>query len=207
MSDKILIKSQMDSKAKSMLFGIARAILGIGIIAFLSLFIVREEYGNESGWECIFNSYGSLEIYYTILIIGGVFFIAAIVLLLYFKALAGCELTVTEHIVKGTSIGGKEVSLPLNQISAYTTIQRNSTITVATSSGLTKFALIANYKEIGDVLSKLISKRNENSTKTEVKPEASGSNMDDLVNLKKLLDQGIITQEEFDAKKKQLLGL
>jgi hypothetical protein len=43
--------------------------------------------------------------------------------------------------------------------------------------------------------------------KTEIKTEVSNSNMDDLVKLKTLLDQGIITQEEFDAKKKQLLGL
>ena len=30
---------------------------------------------------------------------------------------------------------------------------------------------------------------------------------DELKKLKELLDMGIITQEEFDAKKKQLLGL
>nr|WP_245184892.1 MULTISPECIES: SHOCT domain-containing protein [Lactobacillus] len=30
---------------------------------------------------------------------------------------------------------------------------------------------------------------------------------DELVKLKKLLDENIITQDEFDAKKKQLLGL
>lgn len=31
--------------------------------------------------------------------------------------------------------------------------------------------------------------------------------MDELKKLKELLDLGIVTQEEFDAKKKQLLGL
>ena len=31
--------------------------------------------------------------------------------------------------------------------------------------------------------------------------------MDELKKLKELLDMGIVTQEEFDAKKKQLLGL
>ena len=38
----------------------------------------------------------------------------------------------------------------------------------------------------------------------EVKP---ASNADELGKYKDLLDKGIITQEEFDAKKKQLLGL
>lgn len=33
------------------------------------------------------------------------------------------------------------------------------------------------------------------------------SAMDELRKLKELLDMGIVTQEEFDAKKKQLLGL
>lgn len=33
------------------------------------------------------------------------------------------------------------------------------------------------------------------------------SPMDELKKLKELLDMGIVTQEEFDAKKKQLLGL
>ena len=49
----------------------------------------------------------------------------------------------------------------------------------------------------------------ENS-KTEIK-ESVNQNADDpyeeLKKTKELLDMGIITQEEFDAKKKQLLGL
>ena len=34
-----------------------------------------------------------------------------------------------------------------------------------------------------------------------------GSNLDELKKYKELLDSGVISQEEFDAKKKQLLGL
>ena len=36
---------------------------------------------------------------------------------------------------------------------------------------------------------------------------ASTSNADEIKKYKELLDMGVITQEEFDAKKKQLLGL
>lgn len=36
---------------------------------------------------------------------------------------------------------------------------------------------------------------------------AATSNVDEILKYKKLLDEGILTQEEFDAKKKQLLGL
>ena len=37
--------------------------------------------------------------------------------------------------------------------------------------------------------------------------EKDTSNADELRKYKKLLDDGVISQEEFDAKKKQLLGL
>ena len=40
-----------------------------------------------------------------------------------------------------------------------------------------------------------------------ISPYTSNSNADELKKFKELLDSGIITQEEFDAKKKQILGL
>ena len=92
-------------------------------------------------------------------------------------------------------------------VSAYSTRSFLSMIAVATSSGLTKFALIENYAEIGNVLSKMINERQENTIQLEPIVEAKSFSMDDLFKLKDLLDQGVITQEEFDAKKKQLLGL
>ncbi len=46
------------------------------------------------------------------------------------------------------------------------------------------------------------------STAQRTKSVASvGSQIERLINLKSLLDSGVITQEEFDAKKKQILGL
>ena len=79
-------------------------------------------------------------------------------------------------------------------------------IAVATASGITKFSLIGNYKEIGEVLSKKINERQQN-TETSTKQTADNAAMDDILKLKSLLDSGIISQEEFEAKKKQLLGL
>jgi len=40
-----------------------------------------------------------------------------------------------------------------------------------------------------------------------IKQEIPQSNADELKKYKELLDSGIISQEEFDEKKKQLLGL
>jgi hypothetical protein len=92
-------------------------------------------------------------------------------------------------------------------VSAYSTRKLFSTIAVATSSGITQFALIGNYAEIGNVLSKKINERQESTTNDLKSISPQSSSMDDIIKLKTMLDSGIITQEEFDAKKKQLLGL
>ena len=112
--------------------------------------------------------------------------------------------------VKGKSLFGKEVSLPLYMVSAYSTRALFSTISVATASGFTKFYLISNYKEIGEVLTGLLNDRQKN-TEVVTAPattQAQGVNaVAELKGLKDLLDAGVITQEEFEAKKKQVLGL
>ena len=44
-------------------------------------------------------------------------------------------------------------------------------------------------------------------TATAYATRTAGGSLDDLRKYKELLDEGIITQEEFDAKKKQILNL
>ncbi|MGE7946452.1 SHOCT domain-containing protein [Lysinibacillus sp. NPDC093688] len=57
-------------------------------------------------------------------------------------------------------------------------------------------------------LSLLIVAEEEESTQTSVTPSPSSAiPTDELIKLKELMDAGIVTQEEFDAKKKQLLGI
>ena len=59
-------------------------------------------------------------------------------------------------------------------------------------------------KKINDAISAYKSNQNR-SSQTIINQAASAA--DELKKFKELLDMGIITQEEFDAKKKQLLGL
>ena len=131
----------------------------------------------------------------------------AIILTIIYLISRKCELCITENSVKGKTLFGKEVVLPLYMVSAYSTRKFLSTVAVATSSGITKFALIGNYYEIGKVLSQKINERQEATATPKSTPAPQSNSMDDLKKLKDLLDAGIITQEEFDAKKKQLLGL
>jgi len=70
-----------------------------------------------------------------------------------------------------------------------------------------KFHYIGNREEIRDTI---MQQRSAVSTQIPVAPTAQpapSNNVDEMYQYKKLLDDGVITQDEFDAKKKQLLGL
>ena len=67
--------------------------------------------------------------------------------------------------------------------------------------------MIKNRGEIYDVVSKLLVERQNKTTITSITQEISKSSADKLKKYKNLLDSGSISQEEFEAKKKQLLNL
>lgn len=52
-----------------------------------------------------------------------------------------------------------------------------------------------------------VEQREQEKTGGEASTTESANNYSELIELKKLLDMGIVTQEEFDIKKKQILGL
>ena len=129
-----------------------------------------------------------------------------IALAFFFKwEMSKCSLTVTNRRVTGKASFGKSVDLPLNQISAVA-LGIFSRITVATSSGKIHFWFIKNREEVHSVLTNIIGKVQVESAYNQTN-NAPTSDADELKKYKDLLDNNIITQEEFDAKKKQLLGL
>ena len=78
------------------------------------------------------------------------------------------------------------------------------------SSGKISFLVIKNASEIYSVINKLLIERQEKEkiiAKSSIANEAKTDEADQLVKYKDLLDKGVISREEFDAKKKQLLGL
>jgi len=210
MEEKILIKSCIAKTVKNFILGSIAFFGGLAIIIFVILSQETNEGGywsrfSRNGYEAAFGGDGGMLALFIVACYSAIF---GIIMLIIFIAIMKCELTVTEKNVKGKALFGKEVVLPLYMISAFSTRKLFSTIAVATSSGITKFSLIGNYEEIGRILSQLINERQRDTvTNTATTATAQSSTMDDLVKLKALLDQGIITQEEFDAKKKQLLGL
>ena len=92
---------------------------------------------------------------------------------------------------------------------AYSTIvfdNKTKKVTLTTEiNGFTGAAFNGKYAD--EICNYLISKISFANSKFAKKDRCSESAADELLKFKKLLDEGIITQEEFEAKKKSLLGL
>lgn len=190
MDDKVLIKSEQDKEG---LYTIVIIALIIGTL--LSCFIF-----SKSRIHSVASEKGIVAL--------SPFFIAIIFSVVVILWLRKEELIVTDKKVYGKVAFGKRVDLPIDSISAVSTSLLKG-IAVGTSSGKISFKLINNRDEIHSLISKLIMERQkEEKTKTKiVTQQPNSTNADELKKYKELLDSGTITQEEFDAKKKQLLGL
>lgn len=144
---------------------------------------------------------------YWFLVATSVFEILAVLFFVIYKFIAPknnpYELIITESRVTG-KVKKHRIDLPVNQITSIGTLAFNG-ISVHTASGELGFLYLINQTEVFDCLSELIIKQHEqvNANTT----QRSEGLAERLGKLKDLLDQGIITQEEFDAKKKQILGL
>jgi len=117
--------------------------------------------------------------------------------ILFYLYISKMEVTVTNTRVYGKKAFGKRVDLPVDTISAIGTSFFKG-IDIGTSSGRIHFKGIKNNIEIHTEISKLLNER-QNS-----KPL---STVDEIKKYKDLLDCGVITQEEFEKKKKELLNL
>lgn len=133
--------------------------------------------------------------------------VVGVVLLCCFLMSKKIKLTVSDKRVFGSTVFGKRVDLPIDSISAVATSVFKG-VAIGTSSGRISFKFVGNNKEIHSVISGLIIERQNKATVINtVAPEVTQSNADELKKYKDLLDMGAITQDEYDEKKKQLLGL
>ena len=112
------------------------------------------------------------------------------------------ELIITDRRVIG-KLRNNRVDLPVSKISSIGTLAFKG-ISITTDSGKIAFPQLINRDEVYDCLAKLFNTQHELNTNVK---KSSGGITEELTELKNLLDSGIITEEEFDAKKKQLLGL
>lgn len=206
MEEKIIIRTENNIQLKFSKFLIC------SVIFFFVSWILIDLCSGEHQIECLLNFYfyGLYEWLYAELLIA--FAIALIPMLLYIicRLIIANELVVTDKRVYGKIALGKRVDLPLDSISAVAlTITLLQGISISTSSGRISFYFIEKPKEIHKEISTLIINRQSkmNFNASTFKQETPKSSADELKKYKDLLDSGVITQEEFDEKKKQLLDL
>lgn len=210
MDEKIIIKSEQYNIKKfcKTAFLFAGGLCAFGLLLYLLNFDECREYINYKGrlrtWSLLDNMFDPFSFLPGLLIDFGL--LAAIILAFISWWLSSYELTVTDKRVFGRASFGKRVDLPLDSVSAVATGSMNG-IAVATSSGRIVFKLIKNRDEIHKAVSELLINRQKSAAAAMHKKETPLSNADELKKYRELLDMGIISQEEFDAKKKQLLDL
>lgn len=100
----------------------------------------------------------------------------------------------------------KKASMVMNgyiQFSGSGLKQSSGTLNAASNENTVMFSRSANdkFKEISDFINAQLSKPQQNTVVQQ------SSDADELLKFKNLMDNGIISAEEFEAKKKQLLGL
>ncbi len=146
------------------------------------------------------------DISFTMTLIAIICIVVAIIALFLF-GFGNYKMTITDKRVTGRIKFGKRVDLPIDSISAIG-LSIFKSIAITTPSGAIKFIFMKNRDEAYNTISKLIRDRQSTKNITVIQePKSTSSSADELKKFKDLLDSGVITQEEFDAKKKQLLGL
>ena len=187
MEEKILVKSENEKNY----------FITIGVAILVGGFLLSTIFGLDSIAYCMYP--WSFSFYYVwpsiILIVAGFIY-------------NGSEIVITDKRAYGTTSFKKRIDLPVDSISAVGSSHPKG-ISISTSSGRISFAFIKNQDEIYKCINNLLIERQNNlAQSTDSAPqEAPKSDIGELKKYKELLDSGIITQEEFDAKKKQLLGL
>ena len=217
MNEKILIEAKFKKNYVSLI------LLGLAIFfVLLALIVAKSVYLNGKGYyygyhfpyNVIYDSFEDFfesQFYdqafgYFMIAVAPAFALVALFLFLLFR----CELVVTDKRVYGKAAFGTRIDLPINKISSIGLgVKLFSSLAVATSSGKIKFFLLKNREDVYQTISNAIANTEAPITETNNKQDSSlvGSVADELKKYKELLDSDIITKEEFDAKKKQLLGL
>lgn len=184
MNEKITCESKIDVKAS--------ILLKLLLLIPLTLIIIAVGTGEPfdfswaPGWLMIF----------------GIIFTIVVSIVIF--ALSSCKMVVTDKRVYGKATFGQRVDLPLDMISAASTGLFKS-VGVSTASGRITFWILGNQNELYSAITTLLLERQQ--SKIHNSHETITSYADELKKYKELLDDGVITQDEFDAKKNRLLDL
>lgn len=110
---------------------------------------------------------------------------------------------------KGMIFGLKQVEIPIEKINSISYKKGLLLGEIVIYHGAAQMTIKNIQKEavkpLADAINNEIEKHRSTANNTSTQPTVSAA--DELLKFKQLLDAEVITQEEFDAKKKELLGL
>ena len=198
MEEKILIKSEQYN-AKRVVKSLVLIAAGVWLFMFI---VLKAKWGNYGFVDLLIEMLLFDSSVAVSLLMDGCLAIIIVGLIIAWW-LGSFSVTVTNMRVFGKAAFGKQVDLPIDSISAVSSSMMKG-IAVATASGRIVFKFVKNRDEVRDVITQLLMERQQ---KTTSEATAQKSATDELKEYKELLDSGVITQEEFEAKKKQLLGV
>ncbi len=194
MEEKVIIKGEFSTNKAIMCFPLG---VIVTVFGFLISSIETKSYYSPF-------TYKPYETFGAVIGCIGLCLIAICVISLIIYGFANYEMIVTDKRVYGKIKFGKRVDLPLDSITAIG-LSVFKSIAITTPSGAIKFVFMKNRDVVYNEISKLIRERQETKNTTVITQDSN--NADELKKYKDLLDSGVITQEEFEAKKKQILGL
>jgi uncharacterized membrane protein YdbT with pleckstrin-like domain len=162
------------------------------------------------------------------LILAVIFFLPVIVWGCFKYTSDNCSLCLTENGINGNRkklFSNKQLNLPIDKVdnimvseSIFDKMHGGRTVAVRSTSGLIKFPWVQNSEEfVNKTLAKIeefkqkVKEDNQSLVSAVVQNAANTNNSNNssaatkIKELKELLDSGIISQEEFDTKKKELL--
>ena len=185
--EKVLVKSEFDSSACHK----------FALIWYIVFFI----YGWLIGWSTsgLDAGLGFLAGFLAALFLGGL-----IHLITYFTA-RNNEITLTNYKITGTYNRKSSLNIPIDSVSSVLKGAMGS-LCITCAGNKYNISYVSNRDIFCSRLNELLNTRTQQALK-EVHTINQQANYNEIEKLKQLLDNGIITQEEFDAKKKQLLGL
>ena len=188
MEEKILVESEFDASACNK----------FALIWYIVLFVY--------GWLMGFASFelnigvGFLVGFISAAVMGGLIHI-----IIYFSA-KNNEVILTNYTITGTYKRQLSLNIPIDSVSSVAK-GRMGSLLITCAGNSYNITFVDNRDLFCSKLSELLNQRTQQALKGGYPAANQQSNYDEIAKLKQLLDSGILTQEEFDAKKKQILGL
>ena len=143
-----------------------------------------------------------------------VFVLPVVIFLIRMFIAKRCKLELTEGQIEGqlkTTFGKKKLQIPIDHLDNAMTssgfwdkIRGGETLLISSNSGLIKFHYVRNADEFAQAAMTRIEEVKKAAPASA--PSVSGSEaMEKLNSLKQMLDSGLITQEQFEQKKADIL--